>query len=96
MVYLLNHVRLFWNPLTGSSVHRISLARILEGRCHFLLQGIFRTQVYLVGTSYFMTVLYLLISYTFYFFYFLYYSVQDCPKQCELKVRKWQSCLFLT
>ena len=28
---------------TGSSVHRIVLARILEWACHFLLQGIFLT-----------------------------------------------------
>ena len=30
--------------LTGSSVHGIFLARILEWVCHFLLQGIFPTQ----------------------------------------------------
>ena len=30
--------------LSDSSVHRILQARILEVRCHFLLQGIFPTQ----------------------------------------------------
>ena len=30
--------------LSGSSVHGILQARILEGGCHFLLQGIFPTQ----------------------------------------------------
>ena len=44
----LSHVQLFCNPMdcspTGSSVHGILQARILECGCHFLLQGLFLTQ----------------------------------------------------
>ena len=47
VVSLLSHVRLFWEPMDGSppgsSVHRISQARILEWVAIFL-QGIFLTQ----------------------------------------------------
>ena len=45
---LLSHVQLFCNSmdccLPGSSVHEISLAKVLKAGCYFLLWGIFLTQ----------------------------------------------------
>ena len=45
---LLSHVQLFCNSmdccLPGSSVHEISLAKVLKAGCYFLLRGIFLTQ----------------------------------------------------
>ena len=45
----LSCVRLFSNPMDcsplGSSVHWVILARILEGGCHFLLQGTFPEKI---------------------------------------------------